>query len=130
MNFKTHLVYIDHREAFEIAPGTKVHRDIRHLLYYKPFNQFYEGETVGYQRSLKDVCFPVDECPAPETWGTLPVESEHSSDESTEIVFAEIVEQIDRNDASTPFSSKFKIDIGPKGPIIVKVTALYKFLLP
>ncbi|XP_071785165.1 sacsin-like [Asterias amurensis] len=112
------------------APGTIVPSDIRHLLDRDPYNRFDEEDIVGYERSLGDACIPVDECTALGTGEFLPVESEHPSDESTEIVFAKIVGQVGGSDASTGLSRQFKIDIGLKEPIIVKVTALYKFLRP
>ncbi len=84
---------------------------------------------MGYERPLEDV-FRADENTVSGSAEFLSMESELSSDEDTEIVFAKIVEQIGESDASNKLSKQYKIDIGLKEPITVKVTALFKFLRP
>ncbi|XP_033645532.1 LOW QUALITY PROTEIN: sacsin-like [Asterias rubens] len=109
--------------------GALIQKDIRHLLDQDPYNRLYKGEIVGYERSFEDV-HQAHENTASGSAGSFSLESDHSSDEDTEIVFAKIVEQIGESDASSRLSKQYRIDIGLKEPIIVKVTSLYKFLRP
>ncbi|XP_071785309.1 sacsin-like [Asterias amurensis] len=116
-------------ETWECRLGALIPRDIRHLLDQDPYNRLYKGEIVGYERSLEDV-HQAGENTASGSAGSLSLESDHSSDEDTEIVYAKIVEQIGESNASNRLSRQYRIDIGLEEPIIVKVTSLYKFLRP
>ncbi|XP_038054984.1 sacsin-like [Patiria miniata] len=115
----------------EHRPGTLIPRDIHHLLDQDPYNRFLVDEIVGYERDIDEA----DQLPYDDSdnlalgigdW--LP--SETPADGATEKIYAKILEQIDKSDKTVNLSRRYKIDVGGKDPIIVKVNRLYKFLRP
>ncbi|XP_022079490.1 sacsin-like isoform X2 [Acanthaster planci] len=94
----------------EHRPGSPIPADIHHLLDQDPYNRFFDGEIVGYERNIDALCTSVDV--------------------AAEKIYAKILKQVDEVDETVGLSRRYKIDIGEKDPIIVRVTALYKFLRP
>ncbi|XP_038061695.1 sacsin-like [Patiria miniata] len=118
-------------EPDEHRPGTLIPRDIYHLLDHDPYNRFLVGDIVGYERDIDDadqLQYDDNDDLAFDTGDRVP--SETPADGATEKIYATILEQIDKSDETVNLSKRFKIDIGEKDPIIVKVTTLYKFLRP
>ncbi|XP_038058754.1 sacsin-like [Patiria miniata] len=115
----------------DYRPGTIIPRDIHHLLDQDPYNRFLVNEIVGYERDIEDgdqFQFADSDNLALDTGDWIP--SETLADGATEKIYAKILEQIDKSDETVNLSRRYKIDVGGKDPIIVKVTRLYKFLRP
>ncbi|XP_038060324.1 sacsin-like [Patiria miniata] len=102
----------------EYRPGTLIPSDIHHLLDHDPYNLFREGEIVGYERNIDEG----DQLQYDD--------NDDLADGATEKIYAKILEQIDKRDETVNLSRQYKIDVGRKDPITVKVTTLYKFLRP
>ena len=85
--------------------GSKVPRDILHLLEQNPYVRFFSGEFVAYQ-----------------------IESDQQVNEIPIHVYAQVVEVPDS--WLPPLHNQYMIDIGEKSTILVSELTLFKFLIP
>ena len=85
--------------------GSKVPRDILHLLEQNPYVRFFSGEFVAYQ-----------------------IESEQQVNEIPIHVYAQVVEVPDS--WLPPLHNQYRIDIGEESTILVSELTLFKFLIP
>ncbi|XP_022079700.1 sacsin-like [Acanthaster planci] len=115
----------------EYRLGSLIPADIHHLLDQDPYNRFNENEIVAYERSIEER----DQSRTSESDSLALGSGEWMPSDSTPVnaatekIYAKILEQIDK-DAQVRLRRRYRIDIGEKDPIVVKVTALYKFLRP
>ncbi|XP_038066420.1 sacsin-like [Patiria miniata] len=115
----------------EHSPGTLIPRDIHHLLDHDPYNRFLVDEIVGYERDIDEGDqLQYDDSDDLALGPDDRVPSETPADGATEQIYAKLLEQIDKGDETVNLSKRYKIDVGGKESIIVKVTRLYKFLRP
>ncbi|XP_022089606.1 sacsin-like [Acanthaster planci] len=106
--------------------GSIIPRDLRTLLNDDPFNRFEKGEIVGYKRTLDET--PQEDRSTTRRKGKRTTSLAAFTEEETEVVYAEIVDQVGKSDEGSILSKRYKIEIGKQEHIVVSVTTLFKFL--